>query len=97
MALKYGYNFKTLRNKDNMLKIFPFSSEAKKMTTIYKYDKKIYVCTKGAPEYLMQNCTQFIDSEGRVAKINNNFEKNLKDTMFKFACESLRTLLLCYK
>jgi Ca2+-transporting ATPase len=62
MALKYGYNFKTLRNKDNMLKIFPFSSEAKKMTTIYKYDKKIYVCTKGAPEYLMQNCTQFIDS-----------------------------------
>lgn len=49
MALRYGYNYKILRNKDNMLKIFPFSSEAKKMTTIYKHEKTIYVCTKGAP------------------------------------------------
>ena len=97
MALRYGYNFKNLRKKDNMLKIFPFSSEAKKMTTIYQDGKNVYVCTKGAPEYLMHNCTQFIDSEGRVSKINSGYEKNLKETMSKFAQESLRTLLLCYK
>lgn len=97
MALRYGYNFKNLRKKDNMLKIFPFSSEAKKMTTIYQDGKNIYVCTKGAPEYLMHHCTQFIDSEGRVSKINSSFEKNLKESMSRFASESLRTLLLCYK
>lgn len=80
-----------------MLKIFPFSSDSKKMTTIYKENNSIYVCTKGAPEYLLHHCTQFIDSEGRVSKIDSNFEKNLKENMSKFANESLRTLLLCYK
>ena len=67
------------------------------MTTIYKDGKTTYVCTKGAPEYLMHNCTQFIDSEGKVSKINSTFEKNLKQSMSKFAHDSLRTLLLCYK
>ena len=61
MALRYGYNYKNLRKKENMLKVFPFSHEAKKMTTIYKDSNVIYVCTKGAPEYLLNHCTQFID------------------------------------
>ena len=97
MAFKYGYNFKNLRKKESMLKIFPFSSESKKMTTIYQDNKTTYVCTKGAPEYLMHHCTQFIDSEGKISKITSEFEKKLKDNMSKFASESLRTLLLCYK
>lgn len=35
MAFRMGYDFKKFRNKDNQQRIFPFSSEKKKMATVY--------------------------------------------------------------
>jgi Ca2+ transporting ATPase len=37
MAHKFGYEFKNIRDKqkDKILKIFPFSSERKRMSTIF--------------------------------------------------------------
>lgn len=68
-----------------MLQVFPFSSQEKKMTTIFKDNDKIYVCTKGAPEYLLQNCTQFINSEGKISNMDANFQDSLKKAMSNFA------------
>jgi len=36
MAYELGYNYRELRNKENIVKIFPFASETKCMTTVSK-------------------------------------------------------------
>ena len=35
MAYDMGYDYKDFRNKDHQKKIFPFSSEKKKMGTVF--------------------------------------------------------------
>ena len=62
MAWNLGYNFKELRNKDNIIKVFPFSSETKCMTTVSKEKGKFYAFTKGAPDFVLKRCTQFINA-----------------------------------
>ena len=36
MAYDMGYDYKDFRNKDHQKKIFPFSSEKKKMCTVFE-------------------------------------------------------------
>lgn len=64
MAHKFNYDFTKIRDKDKerIIKTFPFSSEKKKMTTVYMDNPKvIYSFTKGAPDFLLPNCTKFIN------------------------------------
>ena len=93
-----GYDYKKFRNKDHIVKIFPFSSEKKKMATIYQDDKgAIYVFVKGAPDFLIPYCNKFVDKNGRQAKLGSDFSDSLQQNIINFANESLRTLLLSYK
>lgn len=53
MAYKIGYNYKEHRSKEEIVKIFPFSSAIKSMTTISKINGATYTFTKGAPDFLI--------------------------------------------
>lgn len=98
MAFRMGYDYKKFRNKDNQSRIFPFSSEKKKMATCFSDEKGInYVFVKGAPDFLLEHCTKFINKSGNVSKINSDFIASIKETIENFASESLRTILLTYK
>lgn len=98
MAFRMGYDFKKFRNKENQLRIFPFSSEKKKMATVYADEKGVnYVFVKGAPDFLLEHCTRFINKNGTVSKINSDFTQLMQETIESFAAESLRTILLTYK
>jgi Ca2+ transporting ATPase len=98
MAYRMGYDYKKFRNKDHIVKIFPFSSERKKMATIYQDDKgAIYVFVKGAPDFLIPYCSKYVNRNGHQSKINPEFSESLNQTIINFANESLRTLLLSYK
>ena len=99
MAFKFGYDFRNVRDKqkDKILKIFPFSSERKKMTTVFEDGKQILSFTKGAPDFLIDKCTKYISRNGTVAKINAEFLGQLKAAISEFASESLRTILIAYK
>lgn len=99
MAFKFGYDFRIIRDKDKskILKVLPFSSERKKMTTIYEDGKQILSFTKGAPDFLIDRCTKYINKSGTATKITPDFLNQLKTTISEFASESLRTILLTYK
>lgn len=98
MAFRMGYDYKKFRNRENQLRVFPFSSEKKKMATAYKDEKNTnYVFVKGAPDFLLEHCTRFINKNGSVSKINSDFISSIKETIENFASESLRTILLTYK
>ena len=72
------YDYETFRNKEHIKKIFPFSSERKKMATCYEdTDGKTYVFVKGAPEFLIYSCSHFIDQDGLTSKISQHFRNRL--------------------
>lgn len=66
-----GYDYEKFRNRDKIKKIFPFSSEKKKMATVFEDDKgKLYLFVKGAPDFMLPACSHFINKEGASTKIN---------------------------
>ena len=98
MAFRMGYDYKKFRNKDKQLNVFPFSSEKKKMASVYADEKNInYVFVKGAPDFLIPYCTRYINKTGSISKINSEFQDSLQETILDFAAGSLRTILLAYK
>ena len=93
-----GYDYEKFRNRDRIKKIFPFSSERKKMATCYEDEKgKLYLFVKGAPDFMMPSCNQYINKDGGLSKINQDFLDQLSHATNDFANDTLRTLLLCYK
>lgn len=98
MAYKMGYDYKKWRNKDQQKKVFPFSSQKKKMCTVYADDKGVkYAFVKGAPDFLIPYCSKYINRSGSVSKMNNDFTNSLNENILDFAAASLRTILLAYK
>jgi magnesium-transporting ATPase (P-type) len=78
MAYKMGFDYKKFRNRDKIKKIFPFSSEKKKIATVYEDEKgKLYVFVKGAPDFLLSYCSQYVNSDGSTSKMSNNFSQKL--------------------
>ena len=70
LAYIFGYDFRKVRNSDKVIKVYPFSSEAKTMSTIIKDNGKIYVFSKGAPDFLLKNCAYYLNAEGKSTPIN---------------------------
>lgn len=98
MAYRMGYDYKKYRSRDHIVKIFPFSSEKKKMCTIYKEERgPTYAFVKGAPDFLLPYCTKFINKSGQATKITTEFSDSMHHNILEFASKSLRTILLAYK
>lgn len=97
MAYNLGYNFKELRNKENIVKVFPFSSETKCMTTVSKEKGKFYAFTKGAPDFVLKRCAQFLNAEGKPTAITDAFTNTFNAKINEFAEATFRTLLLAYR
>jgi Ca2+-transporting ATPase len=79
MSYKMGYDYKKYRSRDKIKKIFPFSSAEKKMATIYEDDKGKLLCfVKGAPDFLLANCSSYVNADGEVSKINSAFTNRVE-------------------
>lgn len=70
VAYKMGFDYEKHRNRDRIKKNFPFSSERKKMASVYEDDKgKMYLFVKGAPDFMMPSCNFFVNRDGGVSKM----------------------------
>lgn len=98
VAYRMGFDYEKFRNRDKIKKTFPFSSERKKMATVYEDDKgKLYLFVKGAPDFMLPACSSFVNRDAGISKINEDFVNQLNETIEDFAAGSLRTLFLTYK
>ena len=49
------------------------------MATVYADEKGTnYVFVKGAPDFLLEHCTKYINKNGAVSKINSDFVEQIK-------------------
>lgn len=71
----------------NLVVEIPFDSTRKRMSVIVKNeDNKVFVMTKGADNIILPLCT-----------FPRNDQNKITDTLFKFSCCGLRTLVMAQK
>ena len=62
-ASKVGADYQKLRREADVVRVFPFSSQNKDMSTIVRENGKLLVYTKGNPEKILSLCTNISEKE----------------------------------
>jgi Ca2+-transporting ATPase len=69
----------------------PFTSEAKRMTTLHAVGDAQVAYAKGAPETILDSCSQLLKSQGEVA-LGNADREAILEAVRQMASEALRVL-----
>ncbi len=82
-----------LPNEPMVLAEIPFSSERKRMSVLYQSPDGPLTLTKGAPEQILEICTDVMTQQGTHALTPTDLEK-IKDDYTQMAQEGLRVIAL---
>lgn len=75
----------------------PFDSKRKLMSTIHKNGSDGYIIiTKGAPDFLLNKCTHYVNDD-KVMKLTNSKREEILNINSKMAYKALRVLGVAYK
>lgn len=69
----------------------PFTSESKRMTTLHSGPAEAFACSKGAPEVILDACTQQITAEG-VVTLSATSRGQIIEAARQLAAKALRVL-----
>ena len=94
-AAKAGIYKQELEEKFERVKEIPFSSERKIMTTIHRKGDKFAVYTKGAPDVILELCTDIL--EEKVVPLTPEKKEEILSAYQKMASRALRALAMAYK
>ena len=74
-ARKAGSDYQQLRKESDIVRVFPFSSQNKDMSTIVNEDRKLILYTKGNPEKILSLCSNVSAEEtAHIQKLMENFQ-----------------------
>lgn len=88
--------------KDEMDRIFPrkneipFDSDRKLMTTLHELDGRLMAMTKGAPDVLLQRCTDVLIN-GKIEQLTDTVISNIKQANSTLAGKALRVLAMGFR
>ncbi|KEG08570.1 calcium motive p-type ATPase [Trypanosoma grayi] len=73
---------------------YPFDSKVKRMSTAWynKVEEKLYVCTKGAPERVLDLCTSNISESGSITTLTDDDREMIAEHVKGLASQGLRTI-----
>ncbi len=91
-----GYNRKEMEKKYPRLLEIPLDSTRKRMTTINQIGEDRYILIKGAPEVLLEKCSQ-IDGESGVCSIKPEDTDNAMKDLKAMTGNALRVLGFAYR
>jgi Ca2+-transporting ATPase len=74
----------------------PFSSEAKRMTTLHRSPSGLVAYAKGAPEIILESCTCQLTEAGAEA-LNKARKETIQQVAREMARQALRVLAVAYK
>ncbi|KAI7861506.1 PMCA-type calcium-translocating P-type ATPase [Spinellus fusiger] len=101
-----GSDYDAIRHNASVARVYPFASKRKTMSTIIKTkensapsknasDYRIY--TKGASEIVLESCTHYLTSDGKVKKIDKEAQVKNSGLISTYADKALRTIALAYR
>eukprot|EP00529_Nitzschia_sp_RCC80_P005712 CAMPEP_0113447230 /NCGR_PEP_ID=MMETSP0014_2-20120614/4128_1 /TAXON_ID=2857 /ORGANISM="Nitzschia sp." /LENGTH=1038 /DNA_ID=CAMNT_0000338373 /DNA_START=398 /DNA_END=3514 /DNA_ORIENTATION=+ /assembly_acc=CAM_ASM_000159 len=85
--------------KENESRLFPFSSSRKRMTVLVKKGRQnnFTLYHKGAAELILENCSTYLDSDGKEKKMTVSKRKHFEGIIQEFAADALRCIALCHR
>eukprot|EP00124_Ichthyophonus_hoferi_P002703 Ihof_evm4s196 gene=Ihof_evmTU4s196 len=92
-----GVDYKAIRSTEDIVCMFPFSSNTKQMSTLVRINAttlRHYV--KGAPENLIANDEYYIDSKGTVKPMTGEIRAALLREVQFMSQDALRTMAFSY-
>lgn len=97
VAMKAGYEQKSLLEQFTIVKEFPFDSTRKMMSIVMK-DKtgQHYVITKGAPDVIIGR-SETILWKDQLKKLKTERKKKVQEAINDLASQALRTIAIAYK
>ena len=75
---------------------YPFNSDRKMMSVLYKQDDKYFVYAKGAPEVILGKCTKLYNN-GNEKDLTDKEKESLYSLQQEMSSTAYRTLAICYK
>ncbi|MBU7033810.1 MAG: HAD-IC family P-type ATPase, partial [Theionarchaea archaeon] len=78
------------------VKEIPFSSERKLMTTLHEVDGTFHMYTKGAPDVILDLCTQILEGT-TIRKLTQEKKEEILSVYQEMASQALRALAMAYK
>ncbi|MFC0216056.1 calcium-translocating P-type ATPase, SERCA-type [Paenibacillus chartarius] len=96
LGAKAGFTPEKLRESFERTGEFPFDSERKRMSVIVSHGGGRMVCTKGAPDVLLQHCS-YVLWEGKVIPFTPTLKAKVMAANEGMAKSALRVLGLAYR
>jgi Ca2+-transporting ATPase len=102
----HGANYESIRQRAQIHKVYSFTSERKRMSTIVNYSKhpavlgsdytayRIY--TKGASEIVLGLCTNYVNDDGTIVPLDASVMEELNAHINDMASSGLRTICIAY-
>ncbi|CAG8516926.1 1947_t:CDS:10 [Dentiscutata erythropus] len=104
----FGVDYRELKSQAKQVKVYPFASSRKSMTIIIRLpsagtshskasDNVFRIYVKGASEIVFGGCTQYINADGKVHKLDDKTKPQFENTITEYAKKALRTICLAYR
>ncbi|RKP37646.1 PMCA-type calcium-translocating P-type ATPase [Dimargaris cristalligena] len=100
---KCGSDFEPIRRESEILRVYPFASEKKTMTTVIKNahshgnDDACRIYTKGASEIVLGCCDRYVDRAGEVQPLDARAKADFERIIQEYAANALRTISMAYR
>ncbi|WP_274650501.1 calcium-translocating P-type ATPase, SERCA-type [Paenibacillus humicola] len=96
LAAKLGVSSKSLESLYKREKEYPFDSERKRMSVLVAHQGGRLICTKGAPDMLMEQCT-YVLWDGKVVPFTTTLKQRALKAAEAMAGSALRVLGFAYR
>ncbi|REE88640.1 Ca2+-transporting ATPase [Paenibacillus taihuensis] len=96
LASKLGVSAKSMEGIYQRMKEYPFDSERKRMSVLVSHQGGRLICTKGAPDMLMEQCS-YILWDGKVVPFTPSIKQKVTDSAESMAQNALRVLGFAYR
>lgn len=96
-AISYGADINKIRSEHKEAHQYSFSTLRKTMSTYFKHNDKYVVCAKGAWEYILSQCNQYYDKNGKIYELTADVNKSLKAIIEDGCRQGYRMMSVAYK
>lgn len=91
-----GLEYAQLRLKFEPLYQLHFSSERKRMTTVIRHGSELFVLVKGAPEWVLEQCSHYLTADGQRLPLSDTIRRQIQERMHEAATLAMRTLAFAF-
>jgi len=94
-ALKFGLSPQILLAEKPIVHVIPFDSTRKRMTTVHRFDHKVFLYAKGGPRSILSVCNRILVGD-RIEPLTKEYLASTESRLREFADEGLRVIAVAY-